>query len=260
MPLHLPPLSRRRFLASALAMGAGLPAWSSLYANALAGDPDRWVLMADSHIAADAATVTRGVNMADNLGRVVAAVAALEPAPAGVVLNGDAAYLRGEVADYARVAGLLQPLGQADIPVHLTLGNHDHRENFRAGLLRGAGRPPLASHHVAVVESARANWFVLDSLLRVNGTPGELGEEQLSWLAKALDARADKPALVVIHHDPQWTPAAQRHGPGRYRAPLHRSGRASASQSADFRPYPPLEPRAPPGHPPHQPAARGLCF
>jgi predicted phosphodiesterase len=43
---------------------------------------------------------------------------------------------------------------------------------------------------------------MLDSLDVTNKTPGVLGEEQRTWLSKALDARTDKPALVMVHHDP----------------------------------------------------------
>jgi 3',5'-cyclic AMP phosphodiesterase CpdA len=43
---------------------------------------------------------------------------------------------------------------------------------------------------------------VLDSLDKTLSTPGVLGPEQLGWLAKTLDANPDKPALVMIHHNP----------------------------------------------------------
>ena len=62
---------------------------------------------------------------------------------------------------------------------------------------------PLASHQVSVVEAKRVNWFLLDSLVKTNSTPGELGKGQLDWLAGALDARPGKPALVMVHHDPK---------------------------------------------------------
>jgi 3',5'-cyclic AMP phosphodiesterase CpdA len=52
------------------------------------------------------------------------------------------------------------------------------------------------------VRGERANWFVLDSLDRTNSTPGVLGAEQLAWLGRALDAHADRPALVMVHHNP----------------------------------------------------------
>jgi hypothetical protein len=52
------------------------------------------------------------------------------------------------------------------------------------------------------VPARLANWFVLDSLDETNKTPGVLGEMQLAWLAAALDRQADKPALVMVHHNP----------------------------------------------------------
>jgi 3',5'-cyclic AMP phosphodiesterase CpdA len=213
MPFHLPPISRRRFLVSSLAAGVGALSWREAGGEDRSGDAGRWVLLADSHVAADRDRVHRGVNMAANLARVVAVAAGLEPRPAGVVLDGDVAFQKGEPGDYRRVAELLKPLARAEIPTHLTLGNHDQRENFREGLARGAAPLPLASRHVAVLETERANWFLLDSLDRTDGTPGELGTEQLGWLARALDARPGKPALVVAHHDPQWSsPPAKRTG------------------------------------------------
>lgn len=204
MPLHLPPISRRRFLASSLAATVGILTWREAPA-AEGSDADHWALLADTHIAADRDLVHLGTRMADNLTRVVAALTERKPRPAGVLLDGDAAFNKGELGDYRLLGELLQPLSEAKLPVHLTLGNHDHREHFRTGLKRGKDASPLASRCVSVVEAARANWFLLDSLDKVAATPGELGAEQIEWLGKALDARADKPALVVVHHNPQWS-------------------------------------------------------
>ncbi len=204
MPLRLPPLSRRQFLAKSLAIGAGVLSVRRSFAAEAAADPHRWVVTADSHIAADRARIHLGAKMADNLTRVVAEVCALEPKPTGFVLDGDAALTDGRPGDYATLGELLKPLSAAAIPAHLTLGNHDDRKNFRAGLVRGAGQAPMESHHVSVVEADRANWFFLDSLDIVNKTPGLLGKKQLEWLTSALDARAGKPALIVLHHDPKW--------------------------------------------------------
>jgi 3',5'-cyclic AMP phosphodiesterase CpdA len=89
------------------------------------------------------------------------------------------------------------------MPVHLALGNHDNRERFWEALQeeKTASRP-LADRQVALVRTPRANWFVLDSLEKTLATPGSLGQEQLDWLAGALDANPDKPALVLVHHNP----------------------------------------------------------
>src|SRR5262249_45501064 len=105
--------------------------------------------------------------------------------------------------DYRQVAALLDPLRKAGLPLHLGMGNHDDRAQFAEGL--AAYRPeerPVAGRYVAVVAAERANWFLLDSLKTTNESPGELGAAQLAWLAKALDAHATKPALVLCHHNP----------------------------------------------------------
>ena len=60
----------------------------------------------------------------------------------------------------------------------------------------------MADRQTALLRSPRANWFVLDSLEKTNSTPGWLGDEQRTWLARALDENPDKPALVVAHHNP----------------------------------------------------------
>ncbi len=69
---------------------------------------------------------------------------------------------------------------------------------------RGQEPSPTIDRQLVIVESPLANWFVLDSLDETNKTPGVLGHEQLKWLAEELDHRPDKPALVMVHHNPDW--------------------------------------------------------
>lgn len=203
MPLHLPPLTRRDFIRRSLAASAGILTLPSLRANEPGADAHRWALLSDTHVAGDRTMFMRGVNMTDNLTSAVREVRALPSRPAGMFINGDCAVLRGLAEDYATFSELLTPVRESAMPVHLTLGNHDDRDVFW-NLLKDArpASPPLASRHVSIVESERANWFLLDSLDVVNKTPGTLGEEQRGWLEKALDANASKPALVMLHHNP----------------------------------------------------------
>jgi 3',5'-cyclic AMP phosphodiesterase CpdA len=124
--------------------------------------------------------------------------------PAAVLINGDLALRDGQPGDYRHFAQLIQPLRDAGLPVHLTMGNHDAREIFYEVLgAEKPAQPVVAARHVAVVQTPRANFFLLDTLQKVMIAPGELGQEQIAWLRKALEAHADKPAVIVAHHNPR---------------------------------------------------------
>jgi Icc protein len=203
MPIHLPAISRRQFLLRSLAGGAALALSPSLLGAAKRTDPNSWALLSDPHLAADRGLMARGINMTDHFTSVSRELLALPKRPAGVFITGDCAYNSGQVKDYALVADLLEPIRGAQMPVHLTLGNHDNRERFWEALKAEKAAPrPLADRQVALLRTPPANWFVLDSLEKTLSTPGWLGQEQLDWLAKALDANPDKPALVLVHHNP----------------------------------------------------------
>jgi Icc protein len=208
MPIHLHPITRRDFLARSVAAGAAVVLGPTARGAQESGrvDPHRFALLADTHIDADPAKVSRGVNMTDHLARAVREVASLAPRPAGVIVGGDCAITKGLKGDYVQFASVAKGLSDAKLPVHLALGNHDHRENMYAALkARRPAKAPVAGKHVSIITAPRANWFLLDSLNVVNQVPGLLGAKQLAWLAKALDAHRDRPAIVVAHHDPQWT-------------------------------------------------------
>ena len=208
MPIHLPPLSRRQFISRTLTSTAGLWLGSRLGAAAPAVDPHTWALLSDTHVHADRAKMARGINMAAQLATVVEDVLRPSRRPAGALVNGDLSFNTGETPDYATFTQLIEPLRAAGIRLHLALGNHDHRERFWAALAGDvAAKRPVVDRHAALVRTPRANWFVLDSLDKTNSTPGLLGETQLTWLAKTLDANADQPALVMIHHNPRLDPA-----------------------------------------------------
>lgn len=201
MPLHLDPLSRRRFLhgSSVLVVTA-----ASRGLSAKTDDGEVWALLSDTHIAADPALLSRqGVNMADHLRRVVAEVLAEKDTLAGVIIDGDCAYDDGQPGDYTHLLELLNPLKEAGLPIHFTLGNHDDRDAFRTALAQAAITSPVAAKHCSLIETPFANLILLDSLRYVNKVEGELGAEQLAWLGKLLAGAPDKPAIVIGHHYPQ---------------------------------------------------------
>src|SRR5215471_16321231 len=125
MPIYLPPISRRRFLSRTLAAAAGLALGPKAFGAEKRTDKDIWALFSDPHIAADRTQINRNVNMTEYLTHVVQEVIGLPTRPPGVFVNGDCAYNSGEKEDYATFAGLLEPLRKEQMPIHLTLGNHD---------------------------------------------------------------------------------------------------------------------------------------
>jgi len=210
MPIHLARMSRRRFLARTAMAGAGLALAPELFASGRPTDQDSWCLLSDTHIAADNALTCRGVRMSLNLNRVSQEILGVAQRPRGVFITGDCAYNSGEAGDYGRLVELLEPIRMNRVPLHITLGNHDHREHFRA-ILR-EGRTPRgcpADKQAALLSTRRANWFLLDSLEQTLTTPGSVGRGQLDWLARSLDASPRKPALVLVHHNPA-TPSGLR--------------------------------------------------
>lgn len=200
MPFHI---SRRKFIVQTLAGGAGALAVQNSFAAPQEVDPDFWALYSDSHIAASTAVVWREEPMYDNARRVNREMLGLRRRPCGLIHFGDCAFKKGLAGDYDTFRSTIRPIQDAGIPMHLMVGNHDDRETFWSSLKAETDGPrPVRSRHVAIVEHARVNWFLLDSLDQTDESTGTVGEEQCVWLAKELDARADKPALVCVHHDP----------------------------------------------------------
>ncbi len=203
MPIHLGPISRREFLARSLAAVASVALTPSLLGGDKPTDPHTWAFLSDTHLAANRELTARGINMTDHFQAVSRELLSLPQRPAGLFLTGDCAYNSGQSGDYSVLADLLTPLRQDQIPIHLALGNHDNRERFWEAFSQEKTAPrPMPDRQVSILRTARANWFILDSLEKTLSTPGLIGREQLDWLAGALDANPRKPALVLVHHNP----------------------------------------------------------
>ncbi|MEO1971590.1 MAG: metallophosphoesterase [Pirellulaceae bacterium] len=197
MPIHLPAQNRRQFLVVA---GAGVVCWSteSLGRDV---DDDLVYLLNDTHIGEK-----QPANSAvpSHLRQVVTELVAISRKPAFVLINGDLALKDGQAGDYHHFAKIVDPLREAKLDVHLTLGNHDHRGVFYQVMKQERpDTPPVTARHVSIVKTRWANFFLLDSLQKTMVTQGTLGVEQRTWLAKALDANRSKPAVIVTHHNPR---------------------------------------------------------
>lgn len=214
MPISLPPITRRQFVQRSLALGGTAIMTSRVLAvgasESLELNSNRVALLADTHISADPDLVYPGtkwpgspvredehenVNMAQCLAESAKAVIGLTPRPAHLIVNGDCALSRGKEAEYREFLRLLEPIRTAGITVHVTIGNHDNRENLWKLL------PFLKKEQMGiqadVIELPHANLVLLDS-----GSHGIMGDKQFDWLAKQLDKRTDKPALVFGHFNP----------------------------------------------------------
>ena len=107
----------------------------------------------------------------------------------------------------------IKPFEKAKLPLHLVLGNHDRRDKFLAAfpemkfLPIDGEKPP--SKLVSIWETpGRTGSCWIRRFRRVQ--TGEFGQAQLAWLAKALDARADKPATDCCPSPSRSVPQVQR--------------------------------------------------
>jgi 3',5'-cyclic AMP phosphodiesterase CpdA len=198
MPVSLLEPTRRKFLAG---LGSAIVSLPFAPLDAAEVDENLIAILNDPHIGEKQPADSP---IPQHLKITVDWLLAQPKRPACVLINGDLALRDGQPGDYRRFAQLIQPLRDAGLPVHLTMGNHDAREVFYEVLsAEKPAQPLVAAKHVTVVPARRANFFLLDTLLKVMIAPGELGQEQLAWLGKALDAHTDKPAVIVAHHNPR---------------------------------------------------------
>ncbi len=205
MPIHLAPISRRQFLKQSAVAAAALGLTGDLWAGKRGTETHGYALLSDPHLAANRAQVTRGVNMTEHFQQVTRDLLQASRRPAGVFITGDCAYNSGASGDYTVLAELLQLLRADAMPIHLALGNHDAREQFwEVFAEEKAAKRPVEERQTGLVSTPRANWFILDSLEKTQATPGLLGPGQLDWLTRSLEANAAKPALVLVHHNPQF--------------------------------------------------------
>lgn len=123
----------------------------------------------------------------------------------------DAVIARYRDADFCILAGDLTDLGQPSayerlkiiiarlpIPVHITLGNHDHRPSFLS---------VFGDHFVAetgkvdkVIDLKGYRIIVLDSS-EPGRVDGVLEATQIAWLRARLAEAMDRPVVVILHHN-----------------------------------------------------------
>lgn len=194
--------SRRKFLKKSFKY-AGVISSMGLFYRTRAGERSdgdlHLALLADTHIKSYKSEQYRGFFPYENLQKVVGEVK--EAAPEMMLINGDIARLDGQLGDYVAIQEILSALN--DLPVVMTLGNHDNRENFRNIFGNNQeGTQPVENKHIMVIDQPGLQLILLDSLMYVNKTPGFLGSEQRDWLKRYLALPDERPVFIFFHHTP----------------------------------------------------------
>ena len=205
-------LRRRDFIQNAAVLSAaGIFYLPALAAARKPVTPNRFAMLADTHIRVDREELSRGligapgISAAGHLQENIRQILAQPEQPVAAIICGDCAFLYGKPGDYAVLSELLLPLRKAGVPIYLILGNHDNRHAFwKAFPKQKVGIVPLTEEekHLKVVSTPEVNLLLLDSLIKTNYEPGSLGDKQLQWVDQKLKTLKDKPLVFMAHHHP----------------------------------------------------------
>jgi 3',5'-cyclic AMP phosphodiesterase CpdA len=124
----------------------------------------------------------------------------LDPAPDVIAFTGDLAD-KAEPAAYARLRELVEPVA-AGVGAQLvwTMGNHDERAPYAAGMFGSDGGDPEAPQDRAY-DAGGLRVLALDT--SVPGYHhGDLTDDQLEWLADQLATPAEHGTVLAMHHPP----------------------------------------------------------
>ncbi len=115
--------------------------------------------------------------------------------------DADFCVIAGDLADEAE-AGAYERLrditSRITIPVYITLGNHDDRPTFLAAF--GAGMADETGNVQHVIDAKGYRVIVMDSS-EPGQVDGVLEPGQIDWLRARLAEAADRPVIVVLHHN-----------------------------------------------------------
>lgn len=209
MPVHILPDFSRGAFSGGVSRRAVLVALAASVAEGVvpggggAARSEAVALLSDTHIDGDLSATAMGTNMAENLRRVLRDVLRTSGGISRVVVNGDCAYKVGLESDYAAFTQLMQPIRDARVPVHITLGNHDDREQFRRVVREGREvKAEGVDKECAAIDGGSVDWIVMDSCTKPV-SEGRFGSRQLEWLRRRLDSAPARPVVIVGHHNPR---------------------------------------------------------
>jgi 3',5'-cyclic AMP phosphodiesterase CpdA len=156
----------------------------------------------DPHITHPGGLLKNGIDANTRLQLAIRRLLALRITPQAAIFTGDLVD-RGDLIEYETLEQLIQPLRER-MPVYLLIGNHDHRERFKA-----ATHPPPRR-----ANETEQNWvqfsasltpghrlIALDSV-KHGQDEGVLCDARLAWLEQMLDEYANEQIVLAVHHPP----------------------------------------------------------
>jgi 3',5'-cyclic AMP phosphodiesterase CpdA len=153
----------------------------------------KFIVMSDLHLVPEG-ELSLTLDTAARLEQAVEAVNGRYGDADFCVLAGDLAD-RGEAAAYRRLQTIVDRL---EIPVFITLGNHDDRGTF---LNVFGGHYAAETGKVDKVIDAKGYRVILLDSSEPGRVDGILTEAQIGWLRARLDEAAGMPVIVVLHHN-----------------------------------------------------------
>lgn len=155
-------------------------------------EPLRVVQLSDSHLFADTEGKLLGLNTQFSLERVLESVKEEQPHMDMILATGDLAQDASREA-YQRLRGMLESL---NTPILWMEGNHDKAAPLLEVLSDQRDR-------ISPCTATLGNWtlVMLDSTIP-GEVPGELYEEDLDFLERALNEAEGEHIMVCLHHHP----------------------------------------------------------
>ena len=113
-----------------------------------------------------------------------------------IMVTGDLAD-KGDEVSYAHLKDIL---GDAKLPLHILIGNHDRRPNFRKVFTSVVVDPNGFVQFT--VDTGVGRFICLDTNDEVDRNIGVLCEKRLAWLRAEMDRAAETPVYIFMHHPP----------------------------------------------------------
>ncbi|MBC7479297.1 MAG: metallophosphoesterase [Pseudorhodobacter sp.] len=153
----------------------------------------KFVVMSDLHLVRPGATSMT----LDTAKRFEQAVACVNERYA----DADFCIIAGDLADEAEVEAyqrLKEIAAGIAVPTYITLGNHDDRATFLS--VFGQDRADETGKVNHVIDAKGYRVIVLDSS-EPGRVDGVLTEAQIGWMRAKLEEAAERPVIVVLHHN-----------------------------------------------------------